>query len=103
MTPLLEVTATIDAATITAFFVGIVACFSAYGALQGRQAAMKVAEVAETAKIAVEVAAETKAVTDDIHQIVNSQRTAMEILIKKLEGENAELRADANLTTKESA
>lgn len=94
MTPLLEVTATIDAATITAFFVGIVACFSAYNALQQHNAAAKVEEVAEAAK-------ETKAVIDETHKIVNSQRTAMEALIKKLEGENAELRADVDFTTKE--
>jgi uncharacterized membrane protein YgcG len=84
--PVLEVSVTIDAATITAFFVGIVACFSAYGALQQRQAAVRVAEVAKDA-------AETRKVIDDTHTIVNSQRTAMEVLIKKLEGENAELRA----------
>ena len=70
----------IDGQTVTAFFVGIVALVTTYQAYQGHQAAGKVEEV--------------KQVLDETHKIVNSQRTAMEALIKKLEGENAELRRD---------
>lgn len=71
---LLEINLTLDAATVTAVFVGLVALISAYQTL---------------------ITSQTKRVVEETHVIVNSQRTAMEALIKKLEGEKADLIAEA--------
>ena len=83
---LLEVIITIDAQLVTAVFTGIVASLVAYGTLKQRQVASKVAEVADRAQ-------EVAGVINETHKIVNSQRTAMQELIKRLESENTALRA----------
>ena len=91
MSPLLEVNLTVNSETITAFGVMMVAVLTAYGTLQSRQAAERVKEVAEVAQTSQVLAVETKAAVDQTLVHVNGQRTAMEALIKKLEGEKADL------------
>src|SRR6185503_5389558 len=82
VTPLLEVTVNIDAATITAFFVGVVACFSAYQSYKARVTGQDIAA-------ARGVISETKEVVDQTHVIVNSQRSEMMALIEDMRGESA--------------
>ncbi len=89
--PVLDISVVIDSQAITAFGVMVVAVIGAYGALQQRQVAKRVEEVAIARRDDSALAADTNAVTHEVHTLTNSGMTDIKEQLAKQQAKTEEL------------